>query len=86
MAPGATVNLVVTASTATTDGLDLSALYIVENNFAPVLSVSYGACEASMGATGVQFYGSLWGQAAAQGISVFVSKWRQRCCRSFQEL
>jgi hypothetical protein len=38
-----------------------------------VLSESYGACESSMGATGVQFYGSLWEQAAAQGISVFVS-------------
>lgn len=73
VAPGATVNLVVSASTATTDGVDLSALYIVDNNLATVLSESYGACESSMGATGVQFYGSLWEQAAAQGISVFVS-------------
>jgi hypothetical protein len=73
VAPGATVNLVVSASTASTDGVDLSALYIVDNNLATVLSESYGACESSMGATGVQFYGSLWEQAAAQGISVFVS-------------
>lgn len=73
VAPGATINLVVSASTATTDGVDLSALYIVDNNLATVLSESYGACESSMGATGVQFYGSLWQQAAAQGISVFVS-------------
>jgi subtilase family serine protease len=73
VAPGATINLVVSASTATTDGVDLSALYIVDNNLASVLSESYGACESSMGATGVQFYGSLWEQAAAQGISVFVS-------------
>ena len=73
VAPGATVNLVVSASTATTDGVDLSALYIVDNNLATVLSESYGSCESSMGATGVQFYGSLWEQAAAQGISVFVS-------------
>ena len=73
VAPGATINYVVTASSATTDGIDLSALYIVDNNLAPVLSVSYGACEASMGAAGVQFYGSLWQQAAAQGISVLVS-------------
>ncbi|MDP9051936.1 MAG: Ig-like domain repeat protein [Acidobacteriota bacterium] len=73
VAPGATIDYVVSASTATTDGIDLSALYIVDNNLAPVLSESYGTCEASMGATGVQFYGSLWEQAAAQGISVFVS-------------
>ncbi|MGA7155437.1 MAG: Ig-like domain repeat protein [Acidobacteriaceae bacterium] len=73
VAPGATINLVVSASTASTDGVDLSALYIVDNNLATVLSESYGACESSMGATGVQFYGSLWQQAAAQGISVFVS-------------
>ena len=73
VAPGSTVNLVVSASTATTDGVDLSALYIVDNNLAPVLSESYGQCESSLGATGVQFYGSLWEQAAAQGISVFVS-------------
>ena len=73
MAPGATINYVVSASTTTTDGVDLSALYIVDNNLAPVLSESYGACEASMGTSGVQFYGALWQQAAAQGISVFVS-------------
>lgn len=73
VAPGATVNLVVSASTTSTDGVDLSALYIVDNNLATVMSESYGACEKSMGSSGVQFYGSLWEQAAAQGISVFVS-------------
>jgi Pro-kumamolisin, activation domain/Bacterial Ig-like domain (group 3) len=72
-APGATINLVESASTETTDGVDLSSLYIVENNLAPVVSVSYGQCEAGMGSAGVQFYSSLWEQAAAQGMSVFVS-------------
>ena len=72
-APGATINLVVSASTETTDGVDLSALYIVNNNLAPVMSDSYGACETSLGSSGVQFYGALWQQAAAQGISVFVA-------------
>ncbi len=73
VAPGATINLVVSASTETTDGVDLSALYIVDNNLAPIMSESYGQCEKAMGASGVQFYGTLWEQAAAQGISVFVS-------------
>ncbi len=48
----------------------MSALYIVDNNLAPVLSESYGSCEA--GGTG-NFYGPLWEQAAAQGISAMVS-------------
>ena len=73
VAPGATINFVTSQSTTTTDGVDLSALYIIDNNLAPVLSESYGQCEKSLGTSGVQFYGSLWEQAAAQGISVFVS-------------
>lgn len=73
VAPGATINFVTSQSTTTTDGVDLSALYIVDNNLASILSESYGECEKSLGTSGVQFYGSLWEQAAAQGISVFVS-------------
>jgi hypothetical protein len=73
VARGATIDFVASASTNTTAGIDLSALYIVDNNLAPILSVSYGACELEMGNAGNQFYSQLWGQAAAQGISVFVS-------------
>jgi hypothetical protein len=72
-APGATINFVTSESTETTDGVDLSALYIVDNNLAPVMSESYGLCELGLGTGGVSFYGALWEQAAAQGISVFVS-------------
>ncbi|MGD0778651.1 MAG: protease pro-enzyme activation domain-containing protein [Candidatus Solibacter sp.] len=72
VAKGATIKLVVSASTNASDGVDLSDQYIVNNNVAPVMSVSFGACEASMG-SGNQFYNSLWQQAAAQGISVFVA-------------
>ena len=73
VAPDATVNLVVAASTATTDGVDLAAAYIVNHATAPVVSLSYGNCEQEMGAAEMDFYGSLWGQAASQGMSVFVS-------------
>ena len=73
VAKGATILLVVSKSTPSTDGIDLSAAYIVDNNLAPVLSMSYGDCEADMGAQGNTFYNSLWQQAAAQGMSVFVS-------------
>ena len=73
VAKGATIDLVASASTNSTSGIDLSAQYIVDNNLAPILSVSYGACELYMGTAGNQFYHQLWQQAAAEGISVFVS-------------
>lgn len=73
VAKGATIDLVIAGSSLTSDGVDLSALYIVNNNIAPVLSMSYGACEFSIGVDGNNFYKTLWQQAAAQGQTVFVS-------------
>jgi len=72
-APGANINLVESASTDTTDGIDISSAYIVDNAISPIMSVSYGQCEALMGPAGNEFYNSLWQQAAAEGITVFVS-------------
>jgi Pro-kumamolisin, activation domain/Bacterial Ig-like domain (group 3) len=73
VAPGATIKFVVSASTPVSAGIDLSALYIVEHNFAAVMSESYGACESFLGSAGNAFYSTLWQQAAAQGITVIVS-------------
>ena len=73
VAPNATIKFVTSASTETTAGIDLSAVYIVENNLAPVMSESYGYCELGLGTAGNQFYNTLWQQAAAQGITVFIS-------------
>jgi subtilase family serine protease len=78
IAPAAKILFVVTQSTQTnvnqiTSGVDLSALYAVDHNLAPVISESYGACEAQNGSSGNQFYNSLWQQAAAQGITVAVA-------------
>ena len=73
VAKGANVAFVVSASTNTTDGIDLSSAYLVNNNIAGVISVSFGSCEAEMGSSGNSFYNSLWAQAAAEGISVFVA-------------
>jgi len=72
-APGATVKLVVSASTPASAGIDLSALYIVEHNLAAVMSESYGDCEKDLGSAGNAFYNSLWEQAAAQGITVVLA-------------
>jgi pro-kumamolisin-like protein/Big-like domain-containing protein len=72
VAPGATIDFVTSAPTETTAGIHLSALYIVENNFAGIMSESFGGCEQHIGTLN-QFYNSLWEQAAAQGITVMVS-------------
>lgn len=73
IAPKATVDLVVAAPTTTTDGVALSAAYIVDNNLAGVISVSFSACEQALGTAGNAFYNALWQQAAAEGVSVFVA-------------
>jgi pseudomonalisin len=73
VAPAATVKFVVGASTSTTDGVDLSAQYIVNHNTAQVVSTSYGSCEQYMGSTELAFYNGLWEQAASEGMSAFVS-------------
>jgi hypothetical protein len=70
---GAMTTLVVSASTDTTDGVDLSELYIVEQNLAAIMTESFSACE--LYATDAQLAGAsaLAEQAAAQGISYVVS-------------
>jgi subtilase family serine protease len=73
LAKNATVNFVISKSTLTTDGVDLSAQYIVNNNVAPVMSTSFGACEQALPAAENAFWNTLWSQAAAQGITAFVS-------------
>jgi pseudomonalisin len=73
VAKNAAIKFVVSASTNATDGVDLSAQYIVNHNLAPVVTLSFGNCEAAMGAAENQFWNSLWQQAAAQGMSVFVA-------------
>jgi subtilase family serine protease len=72
VAKGATIKYVVSASTPSSDGVTLSAQYAVNNNVAPVITLSFGLCEALLGGSN-QFYNALWQQAAAQGISVFVA-------------
>ncbi len=72
VARDATIKLVISQSTTSTDGVDLSAQYIVANNVAPIISTSFGACEADLKAENT-FWNSTWGQAAAQGQTAFVA-------------
>ena len=72
VAPGATIDLVIAADTSVEQGLVLAAERAVYSNLAPVISVSFGECETTLGASN-SFFSAMWEQAAAQGITVMVS-------------
>jgi subtilase family serine protease len=86
VAPGATIDLVISADTTTSFGGDISAQFIIDNpaevNNAKIIGYSYGECEFFLGTAGNAFYGGSttvkdsvgeWKQAAAEGITVIVS-------------
>jgi subtilase family serine protease len=85
VAPGATIDLVISVGTATTFGTDVSAEYVIDGHVTPkptVIGYSYGQCEFVLGSAGNALYGGSstatdsvgeWKQAAAEGITVVVS-------------
>jgi hypothetical protein len=72
VAPNATINLVVAADTALQNGLILALQHAIFGNVAPVVSLSFGACESALGSSNA-FISALYEQAAAQGQTVLVS-------------
>jgi subtilase family serine protease len=60
-------------STYTADPVYVSANYIVENNIASIMNVSYGECELALGTAGNAAYNTMWQTASTAGISVFVA-------------
>ncbi len=73
IAPNANIDFVVSGSTNTTDGIDLSELYIVENNLADIMTESFGTCEYFATDARLAGINAVAEQAAAQGITYFVS-------------
>jgi hypothetical protein len=76
VAPAATIDLVVSESTNSTPGEDLSEIYIIDNNLADIMTESFSVCEtvfASSLSAFANFYSSLAQQAAAQGITFTVA-------------
>jgi hypothetical protein len=73
VARGATIKLVVSAPTNSTEGADLAALYAIENNLAPIVSESFGDCELAIGTAGNAFENLIHEQAAAQGVTFLTS-------------
>ena len=73
VAPGASLLLVV--ATAASGGIEVDAQFLVQTTPVPaqVMTISFGACESSAGTAGVTFWDTLFQQAAAEGITSFVS-------------
>ena len=74
IAPNATIDFVIfpAGQTFLSDGLYLATQYIVDNNCADVISVSYSSCELGMGEDANTHWRDLCAQAAAEGITVVV--------------
>jgi len=73
LAPGASVWLIVSASTNTTDGVDLSEVYIIDNSVGAIMTESFAGCEATITTTEAANISQLAEQAAAEGITYIVS-------------
>ncbi len=72
MAPGANVYLVYVGNNGNYDVFD-ALNYAITENIAPVVSVSYGACEPLISASTLNAYNTIYMQAAAQGQSIIAS-------------
>jgi len=73
MAPLAHVDFVIGTPTFLVDGITNSIQYIVENNIADIMSISYGDCELNEGTGGNAFNAQAFEQAAAQGTTTFIA-------------
>jgi hypothetical protein len=73
VAKNATIDLVVANDTYASGGIFGAAAYVVNNNLASLLNVSYGECEQVLGTANNQFINLIWEQAASQGITVLVA-------------
>ncbi|MBV9265208.1 MAG: hypothetical protein JO061_03475 [Acidobacteriaceae bacterium] len=73
LAPNASINFVVSASTNSSDGVFLSEQYAIDNNIADVISESFGSCEANYTQSAANYLSSLAEQAAAQGMTYVVA-------------
>jgi subtilase family serine protease len=79
IAPGATIDLIVSASTKTEDGVQIAVEYAVNTSPVPaqIMNISFGSCENPAGGGGGSaednYWDSLFSTASGAGISVFVA-------------
>jgi subtilase family serine protease len=72
IAKDATVNFVFVGNNGTSDAFD-AMQYAIQNAIAPIISISYGACELMSGQTDVNTYGFFMDEAAAQGQTLIAA-------------
>jgi subtilase family serine protease len=74
-APGAQVDLIIAASDTRTgeDGIDIATAYNINTLLDPVMTISFGSCEADNGGAETDYLNSEFEVAASEGISTFVS-------------
>jgi hypothetical protein len=74
VAPDAAIELASCPSTKVTFGGLIAAQNLLNSaSPPPIISVSYGECEAQLGKSGNAAYNAIWQQAAAEGTSVYVA-------------
>jgi hypothetical protein len=67
-APGATIYFV-----TSTDVIDVSTVYAIDNDTAPVIVLTYGECEVDFGTVEIETFDANFQQANAKGITVVVA-------------
>jgi len=72
-APGAVPDLVIAADTNNNDGVDIAIAYNINTQRDPVMTISFGSCEAANGGQETGFLNSEFQTAAGEGISTFVA-------------
>ena len=65
--------LFITASATLSNGVDSSIVFAIDNNVAPIVSISYGQCEADEPAATFQTMNALFAQANAQGMTILAA-------------
>ncbi len=74
VAPDATVEIASCANTSTSFGGFMAAQNLLDRTSPPpIMSVTFGLCEAENGPAGNAFVNAMWQQAASEGVSVFVA-------------
>ena len=75
VAPGAPIDLIVSADTNSMDGVNIAIDYAVDHDPVPakILSISFASCEADNGRAVAEYLDDFYAQAAGEGISVFVA-------------
>ncbi len=75
VAQDANLLLVASSPSGANDGIGAAAQYLIQTTPVPaqIVNISFSDCESDAGPSGVSYWDHLFEQAAAEGISVFVS-------------